>query len=108
MVIVSKPITAVLYLIGLYLSVSILLLLTGAEFVAVIIVVLYVGAIIILLIFVIMRLNVRIGDVYNTVISYIPLGIFLGIVFFIEVLYFIYRDLGLRESYIGSSTYTLD
>jgi len=95
MVIVSKPITAVLYLIGLYISTSILFLILGAEFLSIILIIIYVGAVVILFIFVIMMLNVRIVEVYNTIINYIPIGIFLGFVFFLEIIYLIYRDLGI-------------
>lgn len=93
MIISSKnPIISVLYLIAVYILSSLLLLLLGAEFLAILIVIVYVGAISILFLFVIMMLNIRIVEVYNTLISYFPIGSFLGILFFFSFLSLLNND----------------
>lgn len=88
----NNPITAVLYLISVYISCSILFLILGAEFVAILLVLIYVGAVAILFIFVIMMLNQRVVVTYYSLINYLPLGLSVGFFFFLEILYIIYID----------------
>jgi NADH:ubiquinone oxidoreductase subunit 6 (subunit J) len=94
MIISSKnSITSVLYLISVYVLSSLMLLLLGAEFLAILIVIVYIGAISILFLFVIMMLNLRIVEVYNTLVSYFPIGSFLGVFFFFSFIFLINKDL---------------
>lgn len=94
LIIISKnSITSVLYLICVYVLSALILLLLGAEFLSVIIVIIYIGAISILFLFVIMMLNLRIVEVYNSLVSYFPIGCFLGIFFFFEFFFMIKYDL---------------
>lgn len=44
-------------------------------------------------------LNLRIVEVYNSLVVYLPIGSFLGIFFFLEVLYIIKLDLNFFSSY---------
>lgn len=107
-VILSKnPIASVLFLMGVYICTSIVLLILGAEFVAIILIIIYVGAVSILFIFVIMLLNVRIVEVYTTIIHYIPIGLFIGCFFFGEVIFMILNDYGFSY-YINTNGFTLD
>jgi len=93
MVIFSKnSVTAVLYLISVFILVSLNLLLIGAEFLAILIIIIYIGAISILFLFVIMMLNLRIVEVYSSLVNIFPIGIFLGIFSFLELLYVIKND----------------
>lgn len=83
MIIISKnSITSVLYLICVFLLTALTTLLLGAELLSVLLIIIYIGAISILFLFVIMMLNLRIVEVYNSIVSYFPIGIFLGIYFF--------------------------
>lgn len=94
LIIISKnSITSVLYLICVYILSALTLLLLGAEFLSVLIVIIYIGAISILFLFVIMMLNLRIVEVYNSLVSYFPIGCFLGIFFFLEFFFMIKNDL---------------
>lgn len=94
LIIISKnSITSVLYLICVYVLSALILLLLGAEFLSVLIVIIYIGAISILFLFVIMMLNLRIVEVYNSLVSYFPIGSFLGIFFFFEFFLIIKTDL---------------
>jgi NADH:ubiquinone oxidoreductase subunit 6 (subunit J) len=92
-VIFSKnSVTSVLYLISVFILVSLNLLLLGAEFLAILIIIIYIGAISILFLFVIMMLNLRICEVYNSLINSFPLGIFLGLFFIFELIYILSKD----------------
>lgn len=94
LIIISKnSITSVLYLISVFILTSLMLLLLGAEFLSILIVIIYIGAISILFLFVIMMLNLRIVEVYNTLVSYFPIGCFLGLFFFFEFLFIVKVDL---------------
>lgn len=93
LVIFSKnSVTSVLYLISVFILVSLNLLLLGAEFLAILIIIIYIGAISILFLFVIMMLNLRICEVYSSLVKSFPLGIFLGIFFFLELIYILSKD----------------
>lgn len=105
LVIISRnAVTSVLFLISTYLLTSVLFLLLGAEFLAILLIIVYVGAVSILFIFVVMMLNLRLVEVYNTLVSYFPIGSFLGLFFFIETVYIIKSDLSLVSFYLDDST----
>ena len=75
MVVLSKnPVQAVFFLILVFLGSSVLLLILGLDFTAVIFIVIYVGAIAVLFLFVIMMLNIRLVELEQTYLQYIPLG----------------------------------
>lgn len=93
MIIISKnAITSVLYLICVFLLSALCFLLIGAEFLSVLLVIIYIGAISILFLFVIMMLNLRIVEVYSSLVNYFPIGCILGILFYIFFLYLINYD----------------
>ena len=92
-IISNNSVTSVLYLVSVFILTSILLLLLGAELLSILIIIIYIGAISILFLFVIMLLNLRIVEVYNSLLNYIPIGSFLAIFFFILFIYFIKLDL---------------
>jgi NADH-ubiquinone oxidoreductase chain 6 len=79
MVIISKnPIVSVLFLIGLFLSISIYLILTGLNFIGLSYLLVYIGAVSILFLFILMLINVRISELLIDSINSIPLAILLG------------------------------
>ncbi len=92
LIMTANAVTSVLYLIVIFLLSSIMLLLLGAEFLSLIIIIIYIGAISILFLFVIMMLNLRIVEVYNTLLWQFPIGIFLGLLFFILYMFIIIGD----------------
>ena len=94
-IISNNSVTSVLYLVSVFILTSILLLLLGAELLSILIIIIYIGAISILFLFVIMLLNLRIVEVYNSLLNYIPIGSFLAIFFFILFIYFIKLDLNI-------------
>ncbi len=82
-VIVSKnPIVSVLYLIGLFLSVSIYLMLQGLNFIGISYLLVYVGAVSILFLFILMLINVRISEIVSSSSNSIPLGILVGTILY--------------------------
>lgn len=85
-VIVSvNPMHSVFSLVLTFLNTSIILLLLGVEFLAFLFLIVYVGAIAILFLFVVMMLNIRIVELIENTTRYIPIGLILGIIFFIEL-----------------------
>lgn len=108
MVIFSKnSVTSVLYLISVFILVSLNLLLIGAEFLAILIIIIYIGAISILFLFVIMMLNLRIVEVYSSLVNIFPIGIFLGLFSFAELFYIIKKDFYLLN-FIYNNYYELN
>lgn len=100
LVIISKnSVTSVIFLISTYLLTSIFFLLLGSEFLAILLIIVYVGAVSILFIFVVMMLNLRLVEVYNTLVTYLPIGSFLGLFFMLETLYIIKTDLNIFSIY---------
>jgi len=63
------------------------LLLLTVDFLSILFVVVYVGAIAVLFLFVIMMLNIKLVQINESVLRWIPLGVALGLVFATEVLY---------------------
>jgi NADH-ubiquinone oxidoreductase chain 6 len=82
LVIISKnPIISVLFLIGLFLSISCYLILTGLNFIGLSYLLVYIGAVSILFLFILMLINVRISELLIDSINSIPLAILLGTFF---------------------------
>jgi len=79
LVIISKnPIISVLFLIGLFLSISCYLILTGLNFIGLAYLLVYIGAVSILFLFILMLINVRISELLIDSLNSIPLAILLG------------------------------
>src|SRR3954454_16709208 len=81
-VIVSKnPIISVLYLIGLFLSISCYLIILGLNFIGLSYLLVYIGAVSILFLFILMLINVRISELVSNTRNSIVLAIFIAISF---------------------------
>jgi NADH-ubiquinone oxidoreductase chain 6 len=81
-VIISKnPIVSVLFLIGLFLSISSYLIILGINFIGLSYLLVYVGAVSILFLFILMLINVRISELLSNTSNSIPLGIFISLAF---------------------------
>ncbi len=82
LVIISKnPVISVLFLIGLFLSISCYLILTGLNFIGLSYLLVYIGAVSILFLFILMLINVRVSELLIDSINSIPLAILLGCLF---------------------------
>jgi NADH-ubiquinone oxidoreductase chain 6 len=85
-VIISKnPIVSVLFLIGLFLSVSIYLIILGLNFIGLSYLLVYVGAISILFLFILMLINVRVSELLSATNNTIPLAIIIAILFYTPI-----------------------
>lgn len=81
-VIVSKnPIVSVLFLIGLFLSMSCYLITLGLNFIGLSYLLVYVGAVSILFLFILMLINVRVSELYVDANNSVPLAIMVIIAF---------------------------
>lgn len=81
-VIISKnPIVSVLFLIGLFLSISSYLIIIGMNFIGLSYLLVYVGAVSILFLFILMLINVRISELLSDASNSIPLAIIITIAF---------------------------
>src|SRR3954466_757729 len=79
-VIVNKnPIISVLFLIGLFASVSSYLIILGLSFIGLSYLIVYIGAVSILFLFILMLINIRISELQSNTSNSIPLTIILGI-----------------------------
>jgi len=81
-VIISKnPIVSVLFLIGLFLSISSYLIILGISFIGLSYLLVYVGAVSILFLFILMLINVRVSELLSEASNSIPLAVIIGISF---------------------------
>lgn len=80
-----NPVHSVLWLILSFFTSAALLILIGAEFLAMLLVVVYVGAVAVLFLFVVMMLDVDFVELKRGFLSYLPFGVLVGIAFFAEI-----------------------
>ena len=102
---VRNPIHAVLFLILAFFSSAAIWMLLRAEFLAVALVLVYVGAVMVLFLFVVMMLDVNVAPLREGFAKYLPVGILVGIIIFIEMALVVWSwDRGLAETIVESST----
>ena len=80
-----NPVHSVLFLILAFFNAAALLLIAGAEFLAMILVIVYVGAVAVLFLFVVMMLDVNFAELREGVQRYAPVGATVGAVLFVEL-----------------------
>jgi NADH-quinone oxidoreductase subunit J len=83
----SNPVYSVLSLILVFCSASMVLLVLTVDFLSILFIVVYVGAIAVLFLFVIMMLNIKLIQISESVLRWVPLGFVLTLVFTSEVFY---------------------
>jgi NADH:ubiquinone oxidoreductase subunit 6 (subunit J) len=88
-----NPMHSILFLVLVFCNSAGLLLLLETEFLAMIFLVVYIGAIVVLFLFVVMMLNIRVIELKESVLRYIPIGGLVLIIFFFEILSIINVDL---------------
>jgi NADH-ubiquinone oxidoreductase chain 6 len=82
LVIISKnPVISVLFLIGLFASISSYLLMIGLSFLGLSYLIVYIGAVSILFLFILMLINIRISELHSNTNNSIPLAIIIAIAF---------------------------
>ena len=80
-----NPVHSVLWLIVAFFNSAGLMLLLGAEFIAMLVVIVYVGAVAVLFLFVVMMLDVDFAELRQGFLQYLPIGALIGILFLIEL-----------------------
>src|ERR1700712_647797 len=86
LVIISKnPVVSVLFLIGLFLSISTYLLVLGLNFIGLSYLLVYVGAVSILFLFILMLINIRVSELTNETSNSIPLAIIIIMGFYSSI-----------------------
>nr|YP_009268562.1 NADH dehydrogenase subunit 6 [Beauveria caledonica]AMD61826.1 NADH dehydrogenase subunit 6 [Beauveria caledonica]UVW80395.1 NADH dehydrogenase subunit 6 [Beauveria caledonica] len=79
-VIINKnPIGSLLFLIGLFASISVYLILSGLTFIGFSYLIVYIGAVSILFLFILMLINIRTSELQSNNVNSIPLALFIGI-----------------------------
>ena len=81
-----NPVHSVLWLILAFFNAAGLMLLVGAEFIALLLIIVYVGAVAVLFLFVVMMLNVDFAELRAGFARYWPLGTALALVLFAEII----------------------
>jgi NADH-ubiquinone oxidoreductase chain 6 len=109
LVIISKnPILSVLFLIGLFLLVSIYLILIGIYFIGISYLLVYIGAVSILFLFILMLIDIRISELHSDTMNSIILGIILAITIYIPInLIFVDLDLNNSVDYLYNNFFNL-
>lgn len=85
----KNPVHSVFFLILVFCNTAGLLVLLGLDLFAMILLIVYVGAIAVLFLFVVMMLNIKIAEIQDNVLRYLPIGI----LFLLEVILIIDTDL---------------
>ena len=84
-ILARNPVHSVLWLILAFFSSAGLMVLLGAEFVAMLLVIVYVGAVAVLFLFVVMMLDVDFTELRQGLADYLPLGALIGLVLLVEL-----------------------
>ena len=82
-----NPVHSVLWLILAFFNAAALMVLLGAEFIAMLLVIVYVGAVAVLFLFVVMMLNVDFAEMRAGFARYLPFGTLLAIVLLAEIVF---------------------
>lgn len=88
-----NPVHSVLFLILVFFNAAGLLVLLNLDFFAMIFLVVYVGAIAVLFLFVVMMLNIKLAEINEKRLRYLPIGGLLGLLFLFEILLIVDNDL---------------
>ena len=82
-----NPVHSVLWLIVAFFNAAGLMLLVGAEFIAMLLVIVYVGAVAVLFLFVVMMLDIDFAELRAGFVKYLPIGLLLAVVLAVELIF---------------------
>ena len=80
-----NPVHSVLWLILAFFNAAGLMILLGAEFIAMLLVIVYVGAVAVLFLFVVMMLDIDFAELRAGFVSYLPFGLLVALVLLAEI-----------------------
>lgn len=86
---VTNPVYAAMFLVLTFFTAAGIWMLLEAEFLAITLVLVYVGAVMVLFLFVVMMLDVNVVPLREGFVQYLPMGILVGVVMFIEIVFLI-------------------
>ena len=108
LVIVSKnPVVSVLFLIGLFASISCYLLMIGLSFLGLSYLIVYIGAVSILFLFILMLINIRISELQSNTSNSIPLAIAISIFFSYPLFQLLPYNITILNNYTNLSNFLL-
>ncbi len=84
---VRNPVYAAMFLVLTFFTASAIWMLLEAEFLAVTLVLVYVGAVMVLFLFVVMMLDVNVEPLREGFVKYLPAGILVGSIMFLEMVF---------------------
>jgi NADH-ubiquinone oxidoreductase chain 6 len=99
-IITNNPVVSVLFLIGLFSSISAYLMMLGVHFIGLSYLLVYVGAVSILFLFILMLINVRISELLSNTKNSIPLAILVAIAFNYSIYKVLPFNLSMSNAYI--------
>jgi NADH-ubiquinone oxidoreductase chain 6 len=104
LVIISKnPVVSVLFLIGLFASISSYLLMIGLSFLGLSYLIVYIGAVSILFLFILMLINIRISELQSNTGNSIPLAIGIAVSFNYPLFQLLPYDIAILNNYGSAS-----
>ena len=107
-VIVNKnPIISVLFLIGLFASISSYLIILGLNFIGLSYLIVYIGAVSILFLFILMLINIRISELQSNTNNSIPLTIIIGISISYSLFQLLPYDIAILSNFNSKLNYNL-
>ncbi len=101
----KNPVHSILNLVFVFLNVSALLLILNVDFLAMIFLIVYVGAIAILFLFIVMLLNIKTIEFSVNLVRYLPVGILIGLIFYLQIYYIISKNVS-KSIFIEEHIYT--
>ncbi len=100
LVLTSKnPVVSVLFLIGLFGSISVYLIILGLSFIGLSYLIVYIGAVSILFLFILMLINIRISELQNNTANSIPLAVLIVISFIYTLFQILPYDIAILNNY---------
>jgi NADH-ubiquinone oxidoreductase chain 6 len=108
LVIVSKnPVVSVLFLIGLFASISCYLIMIGLSFLGLSYLIVYIGAVSILFLFILMLINIRISELQSNTSNSIPLAVAISVFFSYPLFQLLPYNITILNNYTNISNYLL-
>lgn len=81
----KNPVHSVLSLILTFFCAAWLFIILGAEYIAMLLIIVYVGAVAVLFLFVVMMMDINFAELKQGFLKYLPLGAFIGLLFFAQL-----------------------
>ena len=96
---VTNPVFAAMFLVLTFFTAAGIWMLLEAEFLAITLVLVYVGAVMVLFLFVVMMLDVNVVPLREGFVHYLPVGILVGVIMFVEIVFLITQRYFRAENY---------